>query len=56
MFSFSVINLKVKFCNKNYFFDLQLVIKHKCRRLLSNVTLDQHDLELSSFPLEVKPV
>lgn len=34
----------------------KLVIKHKCRRLLSNVTQDQHNLELSSFPLEVKPV
>ncbi|XP_061173076.1 uncharacterized protein LOC133182305 isoform X2 [Saccostrea echinata] len=33
-----------------------LVVKNKCRRLLSNVTLDRHDLELSSFPLEVKPV
>ncbi|XP_056021913.1 uncharacterized protein LOC125650208 isoform X3 [Ostrea edulis] len=33
-----------------------LVVKHKCRRLLSNVTLDRHDLDLSSFPLEVQPV
>nr|XP_022329862.1 tricalbin-3-like isoform X4 [Crassostrea virginica] len=32
------------------------VVKHKCRRLLSNVTLERHDLELSSFPLEVKPL
>lgn len=36
--------------------ELQLVVKHKCRRLLSNVTLDRHDLDLSSFPLEVQPV
>ncbi|KAL4237453.1 hypothetical protein ACF0H5_002170 [Mactra antiquata] len=31
----------------------KLSIKHKCKRLLTTVTLQQHDLELSSFPFNL---
>ncbi|XP_052767239.1 uncharacterized protein LOC128208010 isoform X2 [Mya arenaria] len=31
----------------------KLNVKHKCKRLLTTVTLEQHDLELSSFPFTI---
>ena len=31
----------------------QLTVKHKCKRLLTTVTLEQHDLDLSSFPFTI---
>ncbi|WAR19324.1 hypothetical protein MAR_001162, partial [Mya arenaria] len=39
-------------CCSFFVFNL-LNVKHKCKRLLTTVTLEQHDLELSSFPFTI---
>ncbi|XP_060558293.1 uncharacterized protein LOC132718594 [Ruditapes philippinarum] len=44
-------------CCSFFIYDLsteKLNIKHKCKRLLNTVTLEQHDLKLSSFPFNLE--
>ncbi|XP_053395877.1 uncharacterized protein LOC123544970 isoform X2 [Mercenaria mercenaria] len=44
-------------CCSFFIYDItneKLNIKHKCKRLLSTVTLEQHDLKLSSFPFNLE--